>query len=239
MPTMLGGCFPGVPDTQYPSLHAREPKTGAPYTFYVPSFYSNDRDWPLAILLHGTYGFDSPDWQGDAWKDQAEKHGLIVAAPALKSVQGILPVASDQRQKDLEADEQIILGVIDDMCAKYRIDRQSVMMTGFSAGGYPLYFVGLRNPTKFQILIAGAANSSKEIFGQIKVTPEVRNLRVAVIWGRDDLKLIQDESWQAFEWLRTNRCRNAERLEIRGGHYRRPEVSYEVWARYLPERHRM
>jgi phospholipase/carboxylesterase len=215
-PALLCGCFPGVPDTPYQSLHAREPKTGAAYTFYVPSFYSKDRDWPLVIPLHGTYGFDSPDMQVQAWKDQAEKHGLIVAAPALESVQGILPVPGGVRQKELEADERIILAVIDDISSKYRIDRQSVMMTGFSAGGYPLYFVGLRNPTKFQILIAGAANSSKEIFDQIKVTPEVRDLRVAVFWGRDDMKIIQDESWQAFAWLRTNKC-----------------------YKYLPERHKM
>ncbi len=236
---LLAGCVPAKPETPYPTQHYKL-TGGNSYSLYAPSYYNKDRDWPLVIALHGTFGFDNPDWQVAAWKDVAEQRGLIVAAPALRSVQGILPVLKSQRLRDLQADEQTVLAVIDDVAKHYNIDRQSVLMTGFSAGGYPLYYVGLRNPEKFNMIIAGAANSSTDIFEQVKITPQTKALHIAIFVGRDDLTVIKDESWQAYAWLRSkeNQCYQVERKEIKGGHLRRPEISYQLWSRYLPQRHK-
>jgi poly(3-hydroxybutyrate) depolymerase len=237
----LVGCVPARPESPYPSQHYKLPANGADYSLYVPSYYSKDRDWPLVIALHGTPGFDNPDWQVDAWKDVAQRRGLIVAAPQLKSVQGILPVLASQRLRDLASDEQTILALIDDVAGRYNIDRKSILLIGFSAGGYPLYYTGLRNPTKFNMVIAGAANSSMDIFNQITITPEDKALNIAIFYGKDDLSVIRDQSWQAYAFLRSkqSQCYQVQRKELGGGHLRRPEIAYELWSKHLDPRHKM
>ncbi len=195
----LSGCIPPQPETPYPSLEMKELKTGAAYTLYVPSYYTKDQAWPLVVPLHGTYGFDDPNMQVTEWKDVAERHGLIVAAPVLRSVQGILPIAKAVRQQDLESDEKTVLAVIDDVCAKYNIaiiqdkllpppkgvpeartkpaasatqpfSRRAILLTGFSAGGYPLWYVGLRNPERFHMLIGMGAKITGVGTSQLTVT---------------------------------------------------------------------
>lgn len=238
----VAGCYPGQPSTNFPAKEMTEPKTGRHYTLYVPSYYTPDRSWPVVIPLHGTPGFDSPDWQMLAWKDTAEKHGLIVAAPQLRSAQGILPKVKSVWFDDLASDEQAILAIIDDLDAHYKIDRSAVLMTAFSAGGYPMYWTGLRNPTKFQMLIAGAANSSMDIFDKIGPSADIRKLRISIIIPKDDLPIVREESWEAYRWLRNdqNRCYdNTDRQLVTGGHYRRPEFSYKLWSQYLPLKYKM
>jgi len=220
-------------------LRVEEPTTGAGYWLYVPSYYSDGRDWPLVVTLHGTFGWDSSRDQIREWKFLAEKRGLIVAAPDLRSVQGILPVVRGLWYEDLQSDEKAVLAVVEHLLRRYRIDPNAVLLTGFSAGGYPLYYVGLRNPQRFNMLIARACNSDLEMLEQIEFTAAVRKLPVAIFWGKDDLMEVRSESWQAFRYLREHGCRNVNRREVRGGHLRRPELTYALWRQHLPERHRM
>lgn len=263
---ILAGCIPPQPETPYPSLRLTEPKTGAGYTLYVPSYYTKDQAWPLVVPLHGTFGFDDPDLEVTAWKDAAERYGLIVAAPRLRSTQGILPVAMDAWMKDLETDEKSILAVVDEVCVRYNIavieekplpppkgapgaksrpaaatgpfSRKAILLTGFSAGGYPLWFTGLRNPQRFHMLIGMGANSSPDIFAKAPVRPELGLLHVAIVVGADDVPKVQSESWRAYAWLRSSevRCFHTDRREVKGGHLRRPDFQYELWSHFLPGR---
>lgn len=249
----LGGCIPSTPQTPYPSLHFTEPKTGTPYTLYVPSFYTPDRDWPMVIPLHGTPGFDKPDWQVQEWKDTAEQHGLIVAAPQLVSAQGIVPQQQDIFLKHLEQDERAILAMIDDVATRYRIDlgnkdpsrelyqRPAILITGFSGGGYPMYYTGMRNPERFGMMVAGAANSSDLVFGVAPASEELRKMPIAVWVGKDDNPFMHKYYWQAYGALRGQkfRCFQTEGKEIKGGHLRRPDQTYRLWLPHLPQRHRM
>jgi dienelactone hydrolase len=266
---MLAGCVPPAPETPYANLQMREPTTGREYALYVPSYYNKDQAWPLIIALHGTHMWDNADWQVTAWKDVAEKHGLIVAAPQMRSVQGIMPVIKERWLSDLESDEQAILAVIDDVSAKYNIatieetpppppkpargtrpakttapaastqpvKRPAIMLTGFSAGGFPMWYTGLRNPTRFHMLVGMGANSSPEIMQRVPIVPELRLLRISIVFGVDDPKPVQDQSWQAYGWLHSGevRCFQATRLEVKGGHHRRPELQYELWRKSLPK----
>lgn len=248
---LVGGCpLPPHPDTPVSYLHQAEPITGRSYYLYVPSFYKADRDWPLVVTLHGTYGWDGPWAQIKEWKYVAETHGFIVVAPQLRSVQGIVPVADlipGQWKSDLESDEKAILAIIDDLKARYRIDwgdpktgrRPAVMLTGFSAGGYPLYHTGLRNPKRFNMLIARACNSRLSLFETAPLNDDVRRTPIAIFWGKDDLGTIHDQSWQAFEWLRTHRCFEAKAKKVQGGHLRRPETAYQMWLPHLPKEMRL
>ncbi len=225
-------------DTPVAVMRLRVPEPPTPYSLYVPSAYSNEKDWPLVVTLHGTYGWDGSRRQVREWKHLAEEKGFLVAAPDLRSVQGILPVPGGLWQKDLQRDEQAILRLVDHVSSQYRIDPKAVLLTGFSAGGYPMYYAGLRNPQRFNMLIARACNSKIELCEQIRLSESTRKLPIAIFWGKDDLQEIRDQSWQAVRWLGEHGFENLEYDKISGGHLRRPDVAYAYWKRYLPKRHR-
>ncbi len=225
-------------DTPISPTKQREASTRRVYRLYVPSYYDENRSWPLVVTLHGTHGWDSSRAQIKEWKALAEAKGFIVAAPALKSVQGILPVLKGPWFKDLASDERSILSVIDEVSDNYNVDPNAVLLTGFSAGGYPLYYVGLRNPDRFNMLVARACNSSEDIFETIEVTEQVRQMPIVIFWGKDDLNRIADQSWAAYRWLRENRCFSTSKQKTQGGHLRRPALAYRFWSKQLPEKHR-
>jgi len=225
-------------DTPVDVQVTREPQSEAEYRLYVPSYYSPDRQWPLVVTLHGTHGWDDSRRQIMEWKYLAERKGLLVVAPKLKSVQGILPVNKSLWRKDLRRDEKVILAVMDELADKYSIDPKAVLLTGFSAGGYPLYFVGLRNPERFNMLIARSCNSSIDIFEQIELTPAARKLPIMIYWGKDDLQEIHRQSWQAIRWLGERGFNRMDYDKIEGGHRRTPEIAYRHWRKILPKRYR-
>jgi len=241
----LAPCLAGCPvfqsqDTPVSQRKLTDPVTDSDYWLYVPSYYTTDQPWPLVITLHGTYGFDSASSQIKEWKSLAEEHGFIVAAPRLRSVQGILPAIRPIWYNDLAHDEERILAVLAEIKQNYRIARNPetskdlVMLTGFSAGGYPIYYTGLRNPRAFSVLVARACNSDGGIFKRVMIDDDVRKLRVIIFYGKGDLPFIANQSWNAFRWLRLNGCLKAERHKIPGGHMRRPEKAWAYWADYLP-----
>ena len=221
-------------DTPVDQLKGTDPVTGAGYWLYVPSYHTAERTWPLVITLHGTYGFDGASAQIKEWKDLAEQKGFVVVAPKLRSVQGVLPVAKSRRLKDLAHDEQVILSCLRRLRQQYNIDPDAVLLTGFSAGGYPMYYAGLRNPKAFSALAARACNSFQYIFEEINVTDDVQQLPIIILHGKDDFGLITKQSWAAYRWLREHRCFRTERHKLPGGHTRQPRAAWRYWRRHLP-----
>ncbi|NQU75147.1 MAG: hypothetical protein HQ546_02390, partial [Planctomycetes bacterium] len=137
--------------------------------------------------------------------------------------------------EDLKRDEQTILESLRYMRRRYNIAPGAILLTGFSAGGYPMYYTGLRNPTEFSALVARACNSQTSIFEQVNVTENVRQLPVIILHGKDEFSPIGKQSWAAFRWLRQQRCFRTEHHKIRGGHMRQPEAAWRCWQRYMPE----
>jgi len=225
-------------DTPVGVQKASEPQTNVEYRLYVPSYYRADRQWPLVVTLHGTHGWDDSRRQIMEWRFLAEQKGLLVVAPKLKSVQGILPVNESLWRKDLKRDEKVILAVMDELMGKYSIDPKAVLLAGFSAGGYPLYYVGLRHPDRFNMLIARSCNSSLDIFERVELTPAARKLPIVIYWGKDDLQEIHRQSWRAVRWLGERGFKHLDHDKIKGGHRRTPEIAYRYWRKILPKRYR-
>jgi len=237
----LAGMMLGCPvmqrlDTPVQPFWLVEPETGVKYRVYVPSYHNMDRDWPLVITLHGTFWYDGPIRQVQEWQRLAEDHGLIVAAPPLRSIQGITPVIKSWWWKDLDSDERIILALRKDMIERYRVDPKSVLLTGFSGGGYPMYYTGLRSPECFSMLVARSCNSNLEIFDRIRLTDAAHEMPIFIYWGKDDVGL-WNYSWQAYRYLREHGCYKARKKEVTGGHCRRPGPAYKAWRAVLPPRH--
>ncbi len=214
-----------------------EPDKRVKYYAYAPTWYTDEEPWPLVMTLHGTYGWDGPLRQTEEWGMLAEQKGFIVAAPCLYSVQGILPKHKGLWFSDLAKDERTILALIDELANTYNIDRSCILLTGFSAGGYPLWYTGLRNPDKFQMLVARACNSDIDLFESIDLTDEARAMPIFLFWGKDDLQPLQSQCWQAYRYLRERGFDETERDEVKGGHLRRPELAFDEWVVYWPAKY--
>lgn len=52
-----------------------------PYQLYVPSSYDGSRAFPLVMVLHGAGGDEKSVFAGSGLAEQAERRGVIVAAP--------------------------------------------------------------------------------------------------------------------------------------------------------------
>lgn len=225
-------------DTPAQSTRSVEPNSGTSYRVYVPSYHTRTRSWPLVITLHGPTTLDSPKRQVQEWQWLAEQHGLIVAAPSIRSGGGIGSTIESVWFKRLASDEKAILALIVEMNRKYNADTKAVLLTAASTGGYAMYYTGLRNPSRFSMLIARGGSSSLKIFEQIKPTDAARDLPIMVLWGKDELPSVQRKSWQAFRYLREHGFSKTKKREERGGSLRRPELTFSFWQDLLPEAYR-
>ena len=211
-------------------------KSGAGYSLYVPKWYTPEEDWPLVISLHGTFGYDGAHRQVREIAYLADRHGFILVAPQLKSVQGILPVEKNLWRRDLARDRALVLELIDELSDTYNIDTDTVLLTGFSAGGFVMYDAGLRHPDRFHMLIGRSINCSTDIFEEVELTDEARKLNIFLFWGKDDPAA--DMGWKAYEYLRMRGFYNTRKDRIKGGHWRHPKVAIDEWVLYWADRHK-
>jgi poly(3-hydroxybutyrate) depolymerase len=237
MAGLLAGCPVTQPqDTPVDHVSRSDQVTGRKYYLYVPSSYDRygHELYPLVVTLHGTPPFDTGWLQIREWKALAERKKFIVVAPTLDSTQGILPVIENRWLDDLREDDQAILNIVREISSRYRVDKRRILLTGFSAGGYPMYFTGLNHPETFQMLVARACNADMRIFEHVKLTDKTRRIPTVIFFGKDDLKPIHKQSWEAFRWLRRHGWteQNSELDKTRGGHLRRPETAYSFWMQY-------
>lgn len=236
---------PGCPvlqsqDTPVSELERTEPTGGAHYFLYVPSNYDPARCYPLMVTLHGTHGFDDSHQQIREWKALAEENGFIVLAPQLTSPQGILPVARPVRQIDLDQDEHRILLAMAEVKKNYHINDSAVAISGFSAGGYPMFYTGLRHPELFQTLIGRATNWDYDSIRPIPLTEETKKMHVYIFFGETSITpfasqmspLIKD-CWASFKYLRQHGFKNSKIQSVKGGHERRPDLAWTYWKGLL------
>lgn len=209
-----GGCPVTQPqDTPVPEMLLREPGSNTKYYLYVPSNYDPARAWPMMVTLHGSYLWDGPQRQVKEWKHLAEQRGFVVVAPFLKSTQGTLPAFTHLRKNDLAEDEQNVLAIMEDIRKRYCIDEKSVMISGYSAGGFPLHYIALRNPQLFSVAVSRTANCDMKIVRDIPITDAARKLHYLIFFSKrginpaaSNLNPVARQSWAIFRHLRQQHC---------------------------------
>ena len=101
-----------------------------------------------------------------------------------------------------------------------------------------MYYIGLRNPGRFNMLISRGGNSSLKIFENIELSETAKKLPIMIYWGKDDV-FTKNAGWRAFRWLRQNGVATAEMKKVKGGHLRRPEEAYMFWRPHLPDKYKI
>jgi len=205
-----------------------EPLTGGVYYLFVPDGYSHEKPAPLIVSCHGTDPFDVAAYQVGEWKWLAEQHGCILVCPKLQSTDGIFG-AGDRWQ--LLRDERLILSILGQLTYQFNIDRRNILMTGFSGGGFPVYFVGLRHPDIFSAVVARNANFNKaSVEGWYP--PEAMGVPMMVYYGQNDPAAIQAQSRAAVEFFRSAGFTVETEVVGGSGHERHPEIAMRFWLRH-------
>lgn len=206
----------------------KESVTGRTYHLYVPHSYDPGRPWPLVITAQGTFPFDHAMMQRDRWVDAAERHGMIVCAPDFDSANGLLNIPLDHPPPELLRDEEATLKIIDELKTRYNIMPHAIMITGWSGGGYPAHFIGLRHPELFRCIVGRTAN-----FSPLLVSPETarqaRHMPVYVFYGAFDLPGFKSMAETAEFWYTTVGFDKFTIRQLPGGH----DSHEEEAARYL------
>jgi len=107
-------------------------------TLYVPEYYLDTRAWPLIVALHGGHGSGRGFvW---SWLREAKSRGYLLAAP------------SSMGSTWDPSDDAAVAGLVDEIAARYRVDRHRVLLTGMSDGATFSFVFGLAHPDRFTAL---------------------------------------------------------------------------------------
>lgn len=228
---LLAGCpVPQAQDT--PSWQRREidPVSGRAYWIYVPSTYTHARAAPLIVTCHGTPPYDTSERHIMEMKMLGEQNGCIVVAPELIATDGII---GDGPITGMLDDERFILSIVALTGYRYNLDRGNVMITGFSGGGFPTYWVGLRHPDVFPVVVARSCNfSESNLDGWFNCGPAGTGQSVMVYYGENDPAAIQAQSRSAIKYLQSKGFALATMVVPGIGHERRPEIAMDFFRRH-------
>jgi predicted esterase len=157
-----------------------------------------------------------------------ERYGCIVACPELIGTDGLL---GDGPIVGMLSNERYILSLVRLLTCRYNIDRANVMITGFSGGGFPTYWVGLRHPDVFSVVAARSSNFNRpNLDGWY--SPEAKRTPILIYHGENDPGAIVRQSRDAVEYLRSRGFANVQaRVIPGGGHERHPEVAMDFFRR--------
>ena len=226
---LTAGCAVTQPqNTQVRQQHEVNPVTGTGYWLFVPVTYDHNRPLPIVVTCHGTPPFDIAEHHIREWKMLGEENDCIIIAPEMIGTDGIL---GDGPVSGMLEDEKRILSIICQLGYRYNIDLANIMITGFSGGGFPAYFVGLRHPEMFSAIVARSCNFNE---GNIAgwYPPEATNIDVLIYYGAHDPGTIQAQSRNGIEYLQQEGFRVSTAVIPGIGHERRPDVAMDFFRNH-------
>jgi poly(3-hydroxybutyrate) depolymerase len=131
------------------------------YCLYVPRDYAEDGDktYALAVLMHGT-GRTATTYR-DGFRDFADAHDCILLAPLFPA--GLIEPGELSNYKRLAFHDmrfdQLLLAMVDEVAAKYRVDAGRFLLFGFSGGGHFTHRFLYAHPQRLLGVSIGAPGS--------------------------------------------------------------------------------
>jgi predicted peptidase len=135
------------------------------YPLYLPADYGKSKDkWPLIMFLHGA------GERGNKLED-LKKQGLPKMIAQGKNFDFI--IVSPQCPKDIWWPEQtdILITLLDEIEAKYRVDTDRVYLTGLSMGGFGTWTLAEKYPKRFAAIAPICGGSEQYAATRLKKVP--------------------------------------------------------------------
>jgi phospholipase/carboxylesterase len=202
------------------------------HTAHVPA---GDGPHPTVVLLHG-WGASAHDLLGLA----PALHGgraLVVcpqgplafqAGPGMVGY-GWFPLSQERppQSEEIEAARAALERFLDAALAMYPVDRERLVIGGFSQGGFMAYQVALRDPARFAGLMALSSWLPAALAKEIPKQPAHAELPTLVIHGSDDSMVPVDRARESRDALLGLGVPTVYR-EFGMGHEIRPEALQAV-----------
>lgn len=145
------------------------------YYLYLPKNYTEDKEWPLFIGVHG-YMADANQAM-DLWKGFADTEGFILVCPNFKDGYQRLEYASDYR----------LIDVIKETQKDFRMDKEKILLAGFSGGGMFVSRFVFRHPN----IVRAASIMSARWYDLYSIKSSVKTDFLVTV-GEDDTERIKD-----------------------------------------------
>jgi phospholipase/carboxylesterase len=157
-------------------IHARnEPGSRGGFSLYVPEYYTPEREWPLVVALHGGSGNGRNFlW---SWLRDARSFGAILIAPTASGPTWAL--------MGEDADTPNLRRILEDVCGRWKIDRNRLLLTGMSDGGTFCYVTGLDAASPFTHL-APVSATFHPLMAEMADADRLRGLPIFLVHGRLD-----------------------------------------------------
>lgn len=116
------------------------------YLLFLPQGYEakGGKRWPLILFLHG-----AGERGTNIWK--VAMHGPPKQIATMRDFPFI--VVSPQCPEGQIWSRDVLLGLLDDVLAKYAVDKKRVYLTGLSMGGFGTWDLGLACPERFAAIV--------------------------------------------------------------------------------------
>jgi poly(3-hydroxybutyrate) depolymerase len=214
------------------------------WSLYVPSAYTPKVSWPLVISSHGRGGTGKGEM--GQWTGLAKSGGFIVACPDMCNATVDRPPKS--KLTPAEEDDKVVLEIIASVGEWFRLNRRAVMITGFSGGGNPSYYSGLRHPDLITHICTRGGNFAPQWIPQEKdvIAAGKDRLEIFIFYGEHDHPLILGEGGnpgqakQAYEALTQAGYGHVAIEEVPGmKHESRAKKAAEWFGAYLAENRKL
>ncbi len=114
------------------------------YLVHVPTGYRPDTALPLVVVIHGAFDTAEGIERVSGFSRVADREGFVVLYPNGAGIFGFLQHwnaghCCGKAAEDGWDDVGFVAAAIEEVCARLKIDRDRVFMTGFSNGGMLVY----------------------------------------------------------------------------------------------------
>ena len=187
------------------------------YLLFLPTGYdaAAAKKWPLILFLHGSGERGTNVWN-------VAKHGppkIVKNRPDFPFI-----VVSPQCPSGQTWSNEVLLGLLDDITAKYKVDKKRIYLTGLSMGGFGTWSLGLANPDRFAAIapICGGGDPITILVADARRTKALKALPVWAFHGGKDPVVKTEESVRMVDALK--KIGNDAKLTIY------PEAQHDSWT---------
>ena len=162
---------------------------------------------PLLIAAHGNGGAGPKEIEG--WLDLAKQHHFTIVCPTfLSAVRSMLIPDDAPYFKDC-------LHWIEN---NLQYDKSNAYMTGFSGGGYAVWYLGTTRPDFFKGLFLQSGNFAGNEYYDLNLSGWA-NKPIHLVWGSEDSPTVIAQNKQAVDLLQSEHFTNFSTEIIPGAHH--------------------
>ncbi|MFH1747455.1 MAG: PHB depolymerase family esterase [Planctomycetota bacterium] len=207
------------------------------YWLYLPREYieadeaaRQARRWPLVVTFHGMKPFDCSSAQAREWEQEADRYGFIVVAPDLRAPDILRQFPVRNVGTAFKSDENTTIAILDHVFVTTNADRQNVLSTSWSSGGYMAHYMLNQHPDRFTCLAVRQSNFSSSILGAA-LTARSRHHPILILNTQNDFGIVKRECREANKWYEGHGYTNFGWVELKNlGHERTPDTAAAFFA---------